>query len=66
MEAVVSKKIALIRLKDVLARVRIGRSTIYSLIKASQFPKPISLGPRSVAWIEAEIDEWIAQKVACR
>ena len=65
MEAI-NPKITLIRLKEVLARVRLGRSTIYNLIKASKFPKSIPLGPRSVAWVESEIDEWIAQKISCR
>ncbi|EOZ3175845.1 AlpA family phage regulatory protein, partial [Yersinia enterocolitica] len=22
-------------------------------------PRPIKLGPRSVAWVESEVDEWV-------
>jgi len=27
------------------------------------FPEPISLGARSVGWIESEINAWIAQRI---
>ena len=30
----------------------IPRSTRYELIERGEFPKPIKLGPRAVAWIE--------------
>jgi len=36
-----------------------GRSWIYAQIKKGAFPKQVSLGPGSVAWIEAEVDAWI-------
>jgi hypothetical protein len=26
-------------------------------------PRAISLGPRSVGWVESEIDAWIAQRI---
>ncbi len=51
-----------VRLPDVLARVGLSRSTLWRLIKAGQFPKPIKLGGRAVGWIEEEIDEWIASR----
>ena len=51
-----------LRLPAVLARVGISRSTLWRLIKAHSFPKPIRLGGRSVGWIEAEIDDWILSR----
>ena len=36
-----------------------GRSWIYAQMKRGEFPKQVTLGPGSVAWIEAEIDAWI-------
>ena len=53
----------LLRLGGVRERVPYSRSTIYSLIKLGKFPKPISLGERAVAWLEADIDEWIRARV---
>lgn len=51
------------RLPDVLKRVGYSRSTIYQLIAEGKFPKPISLGERAVAWLESDIDAWIAARV---
>ena len=51
-----------LRLREVLERVGLSKSTLWRLIKAGQFPKPISLGPRAVGWIEEEIDQWISSR----
>ena len=50
----------ILRLPVVMERVGISRSSIYKFIAAGTFPKPVQLGPRSVGWLETEIDEWIA------
>ncbi len=39
------------------------RSSIYSKIKEGDFPKPIKLGMRAVAWLEADVMQWIESKV---
>lgn len=36
------------------------------LIKAGEFPAPVSLGGNSIAWVESEIDEWAEQRAAAR
>ncbi len=41
--------------------VGFGRSRIYQLISAGQFPKPIKVG-KSSRWIRAEIDSWISHR----
>ena len=64
--ALSSAKLAIMRLKDVKARTGLARSTIYQQIKAGIFPKPISLGPRAVGWLESDIEEWISAAVAKR
>jgi prophage regulatory protein len=61
LEAPIKQK--LIRLPEVRQRVPLSRSMIYLLIQRGEFPKPISLGRRSVAWIEAEIDAWVASRI---
>jgi prophage regulatory protein len=52
-----------LRLAEVRNRVPYSRSTIYQLITQGKFPKPINLGARAVAWLESDIDEWIAARV---
>ena len=52
-----------LRLSEVRNRVPYSRSTIYQLIAQGKFPKPINLGARAVAWLESDIDKWIAERV---
>ena len=54
----------LIRLNRVIERTGLSRSTIYAQIQNGTFPKPISLGERSVAWIDDEITDWIDAKIS--
>ena len=53
----------ILRLPEVKARTGLSRSTIYLRIAERTFPEPISLGTRSVGWIESEIDAWIARRI---
>ena len=55
---------ALIRRKDVEKRTALSRSRIYALMAANSFPKPIRLGSMTVAWLEVEINDWIAARIA--
>ena len=49
----------LIRLPEVLRLTGLSRSTLYRKIQSSQFPEPVRLGPRSVAWRASDVLEWI-------
>jgi prophage regulatory protein len=53
-----------LRLTGVQRRVPYSRSTIYAKIARGEFPAPIDLGARAVAWLESDIDEWIASRIA--
>jgi len=33
--------------------------SIYRLIREGQFPRPVKLGQRAVAWRESDISDWI-------
>ncbi|MBD2786524.1 AlpA family transcriptional regulator [Xenorhabdus sp. DI] len=54
----------LIRLSEVQRRTGYSKAWIYKLISDGEFPKQIKLGSRSIAFIESEIDNWIAQRIA--
>ncbi|KTD04164.1 helix-turn-helix transcriptional regulator [Legionella feeleii] len=57
----------LIRRKEVERLTTLSRSRIYALMQQGIFPKPISLGKMSVAWVESEVQEWVAARIAgCR
>lgn len=53
----------LLRRRDVEARTGLPRSTLYRRISEGSFPPPVSIGMRSVAWIEAEVDGWINERI---
>ncbi len=56
----------ILRRRSVEAMTGLRRSTLYAYIAAGTFPRPVKLGERSVGWVEAEVEEWIAQAVARR
>ncbi|HUN85745.1 MAG TPA: AlpA family transcriptional regulator [Terracidiphilus sp.] len=56
--------INILRLPQVKIRTGRCRASIYAMVAAGQFPPPIGIGGRSVGWIEAEIDEWLAARIA--
>jgi len=53
----------ILRLENVKTRTGLSRSSIYALIKEKRFPGNISLGARSVGWVESEIESWIESRV---
>jgi prophage regulatory protein len=55
--------VRIIRLKAVKARCGLSRSTLYNRMAAGEFPRAVTLGARSVGWIESEIDAWIAARI---
>lgn len=56
----------LIRRKEVQAATGLGASSIYALVAQGKFPAPLNLSERRVAWVEAEVHAWIAERMAQR
>ena len=54
----------LLRLPEVLGCVGLSRSTVYQMIKAKEFPRQVRLGARAVAWDSAQVQAWIAERIA--
>jgi prophage regulatory protein len=54
----------LIRLPEVIRRVGLKKSSLYSYIAKGWFPQSVPLGVRSVAWDEQAIDRWVADRIA--
>ena len=52
-----------IRLKEVKQQISLGRTAIYEMIKAGEFPKPYPLGARAVGFLASEIDAWIDARI---
>jgi predicted DNA-binding transcriptional regulator AlpA len=64
----------LLKLDQVMAKTAKSRTAIYAGVKSGVFPKPVTNGTqarpgakaRGVAWVESEIDEFIAAQIAAR
>ena len=54
----------IIRLAEVKSKTGLSRSSIYERIKDGSFPSPIKITNHAVGWIEQEVDDWIAQRIA--
>ena len=65
-EATQTRLIRLPQLKERLGGI--GTSTVYGWLSDPEvgLPRPIRIGSRAVAWVEAEIDEWVANRAAER
>ena len=55
-----------LRLPGVYRMKGLGRSTIYRIEAARQFPQRIKLRLRAVGWMELEVREWLAMRAEAR
>ena len=56
----------ILRRKQVEARVGLRRSALYQRVAEKSFPAPVNLGGRAVGWVESEVTEWLAERIAAR
>lgn len=55
----------LIRRAEVERITALSRSNIYHRIQHDpDWPKPIHIGPNSVAWLESEVFAWVERRIA--
>lgn len=54
----------ILRLPAVKAKTGLSRSSVYLFMARGEFPRSVSLGERSVGWVEADVDSWIAGRIA--
>ncbi|MDB0564810.1 helix-turn-helix transcriptional regulator [Ralstonia solanacearum] len=54
------------RLPEVSATCGLPTSSIYDGVRRGDFPKPVPLTGKSVAWLGSEIYEWMASRIAAR
>ena len=52
----------LIRRPEVERLTSLSRSALYSAMSEGRFPRPVSLGRRSVAWRLRDIEGWIESR----
>ncbi len=60
------QSIRLLRLPEILHRVPYSEAHIWRLERAGKFPRRAHIGANRVAWVEAEIDDWVKSKIQDR
>lgn len=53
-----------LRLPTVCLRTGLRRSQLYRLMSDEQFPRPIKLAERSVAWLESDVEAWQKARIS--
>lgn len=56
-------EISFLRLPEVKAVTGLSKTSVYTLIRDQNFPAPVRLGPRAVAWVRSEVNQWAAERV---
>ncbi len=56
----------IIRLKTVLARTGLSRSTMYRKITEGTFPRQVPISIHGAGWYESAVNRWIADPVGFR
>ena len=53
----------LIKIKEVMEMTGVSRGFIYIHKKNGDFPEPIHLSTRSIAWVRSSVEQWILDKI---
>lgn len=59
-----SDSLRILRLPQVLDVTGLGKTKIYELQAAGHFPMRVQITTHSVGWVEAEVQAWLAHRVA--
>jgi prophage regulatory protein len=58
-----SRPIRMLRLPQVIEATGLGKTTIYALQADADFPMCVKITAHSVAWVEEEVQAWIAARI---
>lgn len=56
-------EVIFLRLPKVTAITGLSKSSLYELIRTNNFPAPVRIGPRIVAWVNSEVQRWAAERI---
>ena len=52
----------LVTIDEVCRTTAMPKSSVYNRMQRGLFPKPLKVGPRSVRWLESELENWMASR----
>jgi prophage regulatory protein len=66
MDSIASISDRLLPLRRVMEITSIRKSHIYALMSQGQFPRPVKISARAVAWVEREVSDWVKSRIDAR
>ncbi len=55
---------AMLRLREVCQRTGISKSQVHRLVDRGDFPQPVKLSARAVAFVESEVETWLQARIS--
>jgi prophage regulatory protein len=52
-----------LRVSEVMAKVGLAETALYSLMQKGMFPRPVKIGTRALRWSERELDQWMQARM---
>jgi prophage regulatory protein len=56
----------ILRLKSVLERTGLSRSTLYRKLRLGTFPRQLRLSERCIGWRECDVEVWLSDPASYR
>jgi prophage regulatory protein len=53
----------ILNVNELRAEIGLSQRTVWEMVSAGHFPRPIRIGPRRVGWLAAEVDAWLAERI---
>jgi|KBSSwiStaDraftv2_1062776.scaffolds.fasta_scaffold493084_2 prophage regulatory protein len=53
----------LLGIRDVMRMTSLSKKLLYRLMQSDEFPRQVALSPRRVAWVQSEVEAWLAAKL---
>lgn len=54
---------SMLRVGEVCRRTGLSKSQIHRLVGDLDFPEPVKLSKRAVAWVAGDIESWLQQRI---
>ena len=58
-----SQYTSMLRISEVCRRTGLSKSQIHRLVSEMGFPKPIRLSKRAVAFVAADVEAWLQERI---
>jgi prophage regulatory protein len=55
-----------VRAQELATMLAVHRTTLWRWVRDGHLPRPVQLGPNTVAWNSAEIEAWLTARAGAR